>query len=346
MTGAVKIAAQPESVLYDERIGPVKEWRPPGRLTAELTIITVPAISVMRGVKMANRDYYELLGVKKDATADEIKKSYRKLAVKYHPDKNPGDKQAEDRFKEISEAYAVLSDTEKRKQYDQFGTDGFHQKFSQEDIFRGVDVNDLFRDMGFGSSDVFSRFFGGGGRGGFGSRQGHRKGEDLAMDLPVTLREAAFGGEKRVGFQHGGQREELSVKIPAGITEGAQLRVKGKGGGGSGGAPSGDLYLTVRVGGDPDFVRDGDDLVAERQIRFSEAVLGTTLDVPTLDTPKRIKVPAGVQSGTRIRLKGCGIPHRGSSGKGDLYVKITVKVPELVTGEQKKLLEKLAAAGR
>ena len=296
---------------------------------------------------MANRDYYELLGVKKDATPEEIKKSYRKLAVKYHPDKNPGDKQAEERFKEISEAYAVLCDPEKRKQYDQFGSDGFHQKFSQEDIFRGADVNDLFRDMGFGGNDVFSRIFGGkGGRSGFGGfRQGARKGEDLAMEVYVTLREAALGGEKRVGFQHGGQREELSLKIPVGIEDGAQLRLKGKGSPGSGGGPNGDIYLTIKVGKDLEFTREGDDLVVERQIRFSEAALGTSLDVPTLDTPKRIKVPAGVQSGTKIRLKGCGVPHRSGSGKGDLYVKIEVKVPELMTREQKKLLEKLAEAG-
>lgn len=287
---------------------------------------------------MANRDYYELLGVKKDATAEVIKKAYRKLAVKYHPDKNAGDKQAEERFKEISEAYAVLSDTEKRKQYDQFGADGFHQKFSQEDIFKGFDINDLLREMGFGGAGRGGSGFGRGAR-------GARQGEDLAMEVQVTLREAALGGEKRVGFQHGGQREDLSLKIPAGIEDGAQLRVKGKGSAGAGGGPAGDLYLTIRVGGDPDFTRDGDDLTVERQIRFSEAVLGTTLDVPTMDTPKRIKVPAGVQSGTKIRLKGCGITRRGGSGKGDLYVKIEVKVPELVTGEQKKLLEQLAAAG-
>ncbi len=295
---------------------------------------------------MANRDYYELLGVKKDATPEEIKKIYRKLAVKYHPDKNPGDKQSEERFKEISEAYAVLCDPEKRKQYDQFGSDGFHQKFSQEDIFRGADVNDLFRDMGFGGSDVFSRIFGGkGGRSGFGFRQGSRKGEDLAMEVQITLREAALGGEKRIGFQSGAQREELSLKIPVGIEDGAQLRLKDKGSPGAGGGPNGDLYLTIRVARDHEFAREGADLVVERQIRFSQAVLGTTLDVPTLDTPKRIKVPAGVQSGTKIRLKGCGLPHRGGSGKGDLYVKIAVIVPELVTKEQKKLLEKLAESG-
>lgn len=289
---------------------------------------------------MAARDYYEILGVKKDASADEIKKAYRKLAVKYHPDKNPGNKQAEEKFKEVSEASAVLSDPEKRKQYDQFGADGFHQKFSQEDIFRGFDINDLLREMGFG---------GGGGRSGpFGARhgrQGPRPGEDLAMEVQISLREAAAGEEKRIAFTRAGTREEVSMKIPAGIEDGAQLRLKGKGGTGINGGPSGDLYLTVRVGGDPDFIREGNDLIVGRQIRFSEAALGTTLDVPTFDTPKRIKVPAGVQSDTKIRLKGCGMPIRGGSGKGDLYVKISVKVPELVTGEQKKLLEQLAQTG-
>ena len=287
---------------------------------------------------MAARDYYELLGVKKSATVDEIKKAYRKLAVKYHPDKNPGDKQAEERFKEVSEAYAVLSDAEKRKQYDQFGSDGFHQKFSQEDIFRGFDINDLLREMGFGGMGRGGSGFGRGSR-------GPRQGEDLAMEVQVTLRESASGDEKRIAFSHGGERQELSVKIPAGIEDGAQLRVKGKGSAGVGGGPAGDLYLTIRVGGDPDFAREGNDLIVERQIRFSEAALGTSLDVPTLETPKRIKVPAGVQSGTKIRLKGCGLPRRGGAGKGDLYVKISVKVPELVTGEQKKLLEQLAQAG-
>ena len=287
---------------------------------------------------MAKRDYYEVLGLQKGASEGDVKGAYRKLALKFHPDRNPGDRQAEERFKEISEAYAVLSDVEKRKQYDQFGSDGFHQRFSQEDIFRGFDINDLLREMGFGGAVRGGFSFGRGSR-------GPQRGEDLAMEVNVTLREAALGGEKRVGFQHGGQREDLSIKIPAGIEDGAQLRLKGKGSAGAGGGPAGDLYLTVRVGGDPVFTRDGDDLVVERLIRFSEAALGTSLDVPTLDTPKRIKVPAGVQSGTKIRLKGCGITHRGGSGKGDLYVKIEVKVPELVTGEQRMLLEQLAQTG-
>ena len=161
---------------------------------------------------MATTDYYHTLGLKKGASPEDIKKAYRKLAVKYHPDKNPGNKQAEDRFKEINEAYAVLSDPEKKAQYDQIGSAGFHQRFSQEDIFRNFDVGDLFKDSGFGTDDIFTRIFGGGvHRGGFGG--GPRRGEDFTMELPVTFHEAYTGCEKRVAFMRDGKREELSVKV-------------------------------------------------------------------------------------------------------------------------------------
>lgn len=296
---------------------------------------------------MAHTDYYEVLGLKKGATEAEIKKAYRKLAVKYHPDKNPGDKAAEDKFKEISEAYAVLSDPQKRAQYDQFGSSGFHQRYSQEDIFRGFDVGDIFKDMGFGTDDIFSRIFSGGGgfrQGGFGFGGG-RRGEDFTMEVHVTFRESYDGGEKRVAFMRDGKREELAVKIPAGVEDGARLRVAGKGGFGSGGGPTGDLYLTLRVGSDPHFTREGDDIVVERQIRFSDALLGASLDVPTLEGTKRIKVPAGIQPGTRIRLKGLGFPRMGKVGKGDLFVRIGVTVPESLTPEQKALVEQLRAKG-
>jgi curved DNA-binding protein len=294
---------------------------------------------------MAGRDYYEVLGLQKGASSDAIKKAYRKLAVKYHPDKNQGDKGAEEKFKEINEAYAVLSDPEKKKQYDQFGSAGFHQRFSQEDIFRGFDVGDLFKDQGFGTDDIFSRIFGGGFRtGGFGFGGGRaRKGEDYTMELPVTFREAYEGGEKRIAFMRDNRREELSVKIPAGIEEGARLRLQGKGGEGSGGP--GDLYLTVHVGSDPQFVREGDDIVVEKVIRFTEAALGTSLDVPTMAGEKRLKIPAGIQPGTKIRLKGFGFSHAGRSGKGDLFVRIGVNVPEQLSTEQRKLLEDLAGKG-
>lgn len=298
---------------------------------------------------MAAQDYYEVLGLKKGAAADEIKKAYRKLAVKYHPDKNPGNKEAEERFKEINEAYAVLSDPQKKSQYDQFGSTGFHQRFSQEDIFRGFDVGDLFKDMGYGTDDIFSRIFGGMGggfqqRGGFG-RGRQMRGEDFGMELSVTFQEAFHGCEKRVAFKRNGVREELSVKVPAGIESGGKLRVSGKGGEGSGGGPAGDLYLTVSVGKDAHFSREEANLITEETIPYSVAVLGGSLDVKTLDGTKRIKIPAGIQPETKIRLKGLGFPHIGKSSRGDLYVKIGVKVPETLTPEQKKLVDALAKAG-
>ncbi|QSV46701.1 DnaJ C-terminal domain-containing protein [Geobacter benzoatilyticus] len=297
---------------------------------------------------MAQTDYYEVLGLKKGASEAEIKKAYRKLAVKYHPDKNPGDKAAEDKFKEINEAYAVLSDAQKRAQYDQFGSSGFHQRYSQEDIFRGFDVGDIFKDMGFGTDDIFSRIFGGGGgfrQGGFGFGGGSRRGEDFSMEVSITFRQSYDGDEKRVAFMRDGKREELSVKIPAGVEDGARLRVAGKGGYGHGGGPTGDLYLVIKVGSDPHFTREGDNIVVDRQIRFTDAVLGASLDVPTLEGTKRIKVPAGIQPGTKVRLKGLGFPHMGKSGKGDLFVRIDVTVPEGLTADQKALVEELRAKG-
>jgi curved DNA-binding protein len=298
---------------------------------------------------MAGNDYYKTLGVEKKASADEIKKAFRKLAVKYHPDRNPGDKEAEDRFKEINEAYAVLSDPKKREEYDTYGSTGFHQQYSQEDIFRNFDFGGTFRDMGMGGGeDIFSRLFGGGfGRGGRGGgfRAGPQKGGDHEMEVTVGFRDAAHGAEKQVAFRRDGQREELKVKIPAGVDNGSRIRIAGKGGPGSNGGPAGDLFLMVRVLPDPVFTRDGGDLFVERSIPFSAACLGTSLDVPTLEGDKRIKVPAGIQPGTKIRLKGCGIKPIASNTKGDLYVKIGVRVPESLTASQKELIEELADEG-
>lgn len=289
-------------------------------------------------------DYYHVLGLKKGATPEEIKKAYRKLALKYHPDKNPGNTAAEEKFKEINEAYAVLSDPQKKQQYDQFGSTGFQQRYSKEDIFRGFDVGDIFRDMGFGTEDIFGQMFGAG-RGGGARFTRRQDGEDFTMELKVGFREAYAGGEKRVAFKRNGVKEELSVKIPAGIEEGARLRVAGKGGEASGGGRPGDLYLAVQIGSDPVFSREGSNLVVERTISFTDAVLGTALEVPTLEQPKRIKVPPGIQPGTKIRLKGLGFPRMGGGGKGDLYVKIGIAVPERVTEEQKQLLEELKKKG-
>lgn len=320
---------------------------------------------------MAKKDYYDVLGVKKGAGEDEIKKAYRKLAMKYHPDRNPGNKQAEERFKEINEAYAVLGDKQKRTQYDQFGPSGFSQRYSQEDIFRGFDISDLFKDLGFSQNDVFSRIFGGGGGGrrtranpgGFGDLFGQRpgqgydfggfageeptgaKGQDLEMELPLTFQEAAAGGEKKIRFTRDNRVEEMTVKVPAGIESGKRLRLSGKGGQGMRGMPSGDLYLKVSVGEDPTFKRDGSDLTVEKEIKLSEALLGTTAEVPTLEGPKHIKIPAGTQSHSRIRLKGFGLPRLQGGGKGDEFVRVIVKTPKTLNEKQKRLVEELKKEG-
>jgi curved DNA-binding protein len=324
---------------------------------------------------MAKRDYYEVLGVKKTATEEEIKKAYRKLAMKHHPDRNPGNKQAEERFKEINEAYAVLSDKAKRQQYDQFGPSGFSQRFSQEDIFRGFDISDLFKDLGF-SNDVFGRIFGGGGRRGgkvhygnfedlFGQRRGQtydygdiysgggyqtqdpmaQKGQDIQSELNLTFQEAAFGGEKKVKFSKGGRVEEVTVKIPPGIESGKKLRLAGKGMDGGGGRPPGDLYLKVNVAEHPFFKREGSDIAVDKEIKISEALLGTTIEVPTLDGSKLIKVPPGTQSQSRIRLKGFGLSRLQGGGKGDEYVRILIKYPKSLSEKQKKLAEELKKEG-
>jgi len=303
---------------------------------------------------MANRDYYEILGVHKNAKDDEIKRAYRKLAMKYHPDRNPNKKEAEERFKELNEAYAVLSDPEKRKQYDQFGAEGFRQRYTQEDIFRGFDFEDIFSSLfggkgrreyragsrgGFDFGDLFGR----GGYQDMGRMQ--QKGEDALYEWPISLEEAAFGGEKKVSIQRNGKMQELSVRIPPGISSGKKLRVAGKGMEGRNGGPPGDLYLQISIKEHPIFTREGDDIVVEKEIAFSEAVLGTTVEVPTLEGPKKVKIPPGTQSNTKMRLRGQGVPHFRGSGKGDEYVKVFVKVPRRVTDKNRKLIEELAKDG-
>jgi curved DNA-binding protein len=303
---------------------------------------------------MATRDYYDILGVNKNASEEELKKAYRKLAMKYHPDRNPNKKEAEERFKELNEAYAVLSDKEKRKQYDTFGQEGFRQRFSQEDIFRGFDFEDIFSNL-FGGRG--RREFRSGGRGGFdfsdlfgrgGSQDMGRmpqKGEDMYYEWPITLEEAAFGGEKKVSLPKGGKVEEIYVKIPPGIPSGKKLRVAGKGAAGRNSGPPGDLYLQISIRNHPIFVREGDDLIVEREIAFSEAVLGTTMEVPTLEGMKKVKVPPGTQCHTKMRLKGLGVHRFQGSGRGDEYVKVIVKVPKRVGEKTRKLIEELAREG-
>jgi len=315
---------------------------------------------------MAKRDYYEVLGVSRNASEDDMKKAYRKLALKFHPDRNKGDKEAEERFKEINEAYAVLSDTEKRQQYDTFGAEGFHQRFTQEDIFRNANFGDIFRDLGF-SDDIFSSIFGGGvGRGArrsrsaggeFGFNQFFRRGApgyeqpmsqrgaDLVTDLEISLEEAARGGERRLSLGRGSSAGEISVKIPPGIRSGQKLRLAGKGQAVPHGGAPGDLLIRVHVRDHPSFTREGDDIIVEKHVSFSQAALGTTIEVQTLNGMRRVKVPPGTQSHTRLRLKGQGIPHMKGDGKGNFYVKVVVSVPKRLTGRQKELIEQLSKEG-
>lgn len=286
------------------------------------------------------KDYYSVLGVERGTDATTIKKAYRKLAQKYHPDKNPDDKSAEEQFKKITEAYAVLSDTEKRQQYDQYGDDDFHQRFSQEDIFRNMNMGDIFGGGGNrGGEDIFSQLFGGGGR----SRPPRQpaKGQDYSMQISIPFRLAVQGGERRIDYRSDGKVEQIKVKIPAGIEKGAKLRVAGKGGINPTGGKPGDLYLQVDIEPDPTFTRNGRDLLVKADIPYSGMCLGTSIEVPTLDTPKRVKVPAGMQPGQKIRLRGYGVGASGNKPVGDLYAVIEVIVPTDLTQGQKEVLEQL-----
>ncbi len=301
-------------------------------------------------------DYYKILGVDKKATSEAIKKAYRKLAVKYHPDKNPGNKEAEEKFKKISEAYAVLSDAEKRNQYDNVGSDTFSQRYSQEDIFRNFDINDILRDLGFGGlggrkrthsyqqqpgGESFADLFGNAQY-----RQMPQKGQDLEYNLAITLEESVFGAEKKLALTKQDRVEEINIKIPAGINAGKKLRLAGKGLPGMHGGAPGDLYLNIAILPHPIFARDGNDIHMEKSINFSQAALGTTIEVPILDgSTKRIKIPPGTQNNTKIRMKGYGVQNMKGLGKGDQYVKLTISVPKKLTPEQTELIEKLAAEG-
>ncbi len=349
------------------------------------------------------RDYYEVLGVQRGVSKDEIKDAYRKLAMQFHPDRNKSP-EAEERFKEISEAYAVLSDDQKRQQYDTLGHSGFDQRYSSEDIFRGADFDSIFRDAGFG--DIFRTFFGGG----FGAER-RNIGQDLAYDLEITLEEAAKGAEKEIeiprtercdvcggsgaapgtsakicprcggsgqvqnmrksGFAmyvqvtacptckgkgklietpcsncHGSgrvrKRRKISVKVPMGIDEGNQLRLRGEGEMASNDGEPGDLYVVVHVKPHPQFLREGDDLWHVAIITYPQAALGAEITVPTLEGPTTIRIHPGTQVGEVITLKGKGMPRFRAYGKGDIIVRIGISVPEKLTSQQRTLLEELA----
>jgi curved DNA-binding protein len=308
---------------------------------------------------VAFRDYYEVLGVPRDASADDIRRAYRKLARQYHPDvnKEPG---ADDRFKEVSEAYEVLRDEEKRERYDRLGPNWrAGQDVSGAEGFGGFDgqapggfggqgaFSDVRVDFGGGDfSDFFESMFGGRGRtrraGGFEGFDGFssfsRRGADQETVIELTLQEAARGGKRKLTLSDG---RDYQVDIPAGVRDGQRIRLAGEGGAGTGGGPSGDLFLRVRIKPDPRFRVEDRDLLTDLPITPSEGVLGATVEVPTLEGTSKVKVPAGSSTGRRLRLRGQGLPGpRG--GHGDLYAVIKVEVPKKPSKEERELYQRLA----
>jgi curved DNA-binding protein len=310
------------------------------------------------------KDYYEILGVPRTASDADIKKSFRKLAREYHPDVAKDKKRAEEKFKEINEAYEVLSDPDKRKKYDELGANwksgaefrpppGW-ENYGRQQPFRGgrpggVNAEEFeFHFGGTGFSDFFEQMFGSsrgrrGGHSGFSNLQEEEaaeRGRDVEGDILVTLEEAAHGAVRTVTVRHDSHAETHQVKIPAGVAEGQRLRLAGRGEHGSGGGGSGDLYLRVRLARHPDFDVDGHDLVYETELAPWDAVLGTEISVPTLEGRVNIKIPAGTPGGQKLRVRNRGLPNR-EGGKGDLYVVAKIVVPTQISAEEQKLWEQL-----
>lgn len=292
-------------------------------------------------VFMAKRDYYEVLGVSKDASDDEIKKAYRKLAIKYHPDKNPGDKEAEAKFKEVNEAHDVLSDKQKRARYDQFGHAGVGgasgnpfaggNPFGQGGNFNfnGQTFNFDFGGAG-GFEDILGSLFG------FGGARRPRRGADYQTSVTLTFEEAIFGTTKEVSANG----EDIKVKIPAGIDDGMSIRLRGKGGEApEGGTEKGDLYVRIRVKPHKNLTREGAIILSEETISMVDAALGCEIEVETVDGPIRMKVPAGTQSGTPFKLSGHGVPFRADGDRGPHIVTVIVETPKNLSRRQKELLE-------
>jgi len=350
---------------------------------------------------MAKRDYYEVLGVGKGASSDEIKRAYRRMAMKYHPDKNPGDKKAEARFKECAEAYEVLSDAEKRKRYDQFGHKGLRGAGMHD--FSRMNVEDIFSMFGF--EDFFSGIFGG--RRKSSRRAGPTRGYDLETTVELTLNDIAKGAEKTIEFtrqdicgeckgngcakgskpgrcptcggsgrvargggffqmvstcrQCGGSGQVITnpcrkckgtgrvpkkriveIKIPAGVHEGQGIRVASEGEPGRGGGPRGDLYCYVRIKPHEFLQRDGNDLIAVVPISFTQAALGTTVDVPSLNGTRGLRIPPGTQYGSVFRIKGQGLPDIRTRRTGDQLVQVTIETPVKLNAKQEELLREFA----
>ncbi len=358
---------------------------------------------------MAKRDYYEVLGVPKNAGADDIKKAYRKKAIELHPDKNPGNKQAEEKFKEAAEAYDVLSDDQKKARYDRYGHAGLEGMGGGSAGFDGMTMDDILRRFGFEGDDIFSDFFGGGRRGG-GSRARGERGTNLRIKVKMSLEEIAAGVNKKIKVrkqvqcstcsgsgardrtsietcgtcrgagtvnritqtpfgmmqtatacptcQGSGQTikspcnvckgdgrvfgdETIDVDIPAGVNEGIQLSMSGKGNAGGKGGPAGDLIITIEEAPHEEFTREGNNIVHELFISMTDAALGAQLEVPTLDGRARIKIPPGTQSGKIFRLREKGLPGLQSYQRGDELIHVNVWTPKKYTEEERQVLEKM-----
>lgn len=306
-------------------------------------------------VMAEKRDYYEVLGLKKGASENDIKKAFRKKAMQYHPDKNPDDKKAEEKFKEVNEAYGVLSDSDKKDKYDRFGFagvdpnagfyDGQQQGggggnyggYQQQTYgnFNGAGASHFenMSDMDF--ENIFGNLFGGG----FKNAQrkaGPRKGGNLHTNITVTFEEAAFGVKKKIRVDG----KTISVTIPEGVDDGSKISLKGQGQPGVEGGPKGDLIIEINVKPHSRFTRKGADIYTDVPITFTQAALGASIIVPTLKEKVSYKVPAGTQPNTLFRLKGKGIKDLKSNKKGDLYVEVSVEIPKHLTKEQTDLLER------
>ena len=307
------------------------------------------------------KDYYATLGVPRTASDQDIKKSFRKLARELHPDVAKDKKTAEEKFKEINEAYEVLSDPDKRKKYDQYGSTwkegGGYQPppgaQSQEFHFGGTGFSDFFEQL-FGRS--------GGGGFGFGGRdfeaaesaqpRGPARGYDIEGDILVTLDEAMRGSVRSISLERvnpkTGQTEAqtFKVRVPVGVKEGQTIRIPGKGGDGANGGTSGDLFLHVRYAAHPDFRARGSDLHYDLDLAPWEAVLGTTVSVPTLESPVKVRIPAGTNNGCQLRVRGRGLPRGRDGERGDLYVVVNVQLPPQLSDEERELWEKLGRVSR
>lgn len=314
------------------------------------------------------RDYYETLGLKKDASHEEVRTAFRKLARKYHPDVAKDKKAAEEKFKEINEAYEVLSDPEKRKKYDAYGQHweqvgagagagaapgsaaggGWHEYSGG---FGGASAGDgvEFEFGGTGFSDFFEQLFGArrgqaySRGGGFGFDAGPQRGRDIEADIMVTIEEALHGSSRQISFRRSdtGKTATYTVKVPKGVREGQRIRLAGVGGSGTGGGAAGDLFLRVKLQKHPDFRVEGADLFHDLEIPAYDAVLGCEVRIPTLDGPAKLKIPPGTQAGKRFRLSGKGMPQAGGT-RGDLYVVVEPQLPSNPSPEEKQLWEQIA----